>query len=302
MQTSNEKTMLALKAASTEVITFVGDVEREVKALEDQYSSIVPDASTKSGYEHCKQVRAEVLPIKTKLEAARKELKSPILAAGKLIDSSLNPLIARIEAIYKPFEDKYREVDNAKKLKEEARQQQITDAMSAIQNAVLKAVGADSEAIQQVIDDLSDFDFDPGVFQERTNEATAAHKDAMDKLLDMLTDRIRLEQQQAEIAAFKAKEQEILEREQRLEQAAQQVTHQPAASIQQPVTQKQTHAPANNESIQQSGETRLLTPVEYRAIVTFVSSITSKEQSQFASRLKSEAEAYIAHCEIKEAA
>lgn len=97
------------------------------------------------------------------------------------------------------------------------------------------------------------------------------------------------------IAEHKAREDKRLADEAAAElQPAQKAPMQPAQNVQQPVTQQKAHVPANDESIQQAGQTRLLTPVEVRAVMDFATSITSREQSQFATRLRGEVEAYLA--------
>ena len=220
MQANNKKTELALKQASTEVSAFVEDVEQEVQKIEAKFLSVVPDASNKEGYEFCKSVRAEVLPIKTGVEDARKTLKKPVIAMGKLIDSSLNPLSSRLEAVYSPFVEAYRAKDNEKKLREEARQASISEAFEKMNNVALEAMGQSSTVIETMIEELADFDFDPDVFMERTEEAVKRHSEIMGKLTDMLIaqagveereakaeeDRKRMAEIEAREAAIKAKE------------------------------------------------------------------------------------------------
>lgn len=212
MQVNTEKTELALKNASSEISIFVTDAELEVKALEEKFSTLVPDASNKEGYAHCKSVRADLLPIKTKLENARKTLKAPILDAGKLIDSSIKPLAERVEGLYKPFETAYREVDNEKKRREEERQQKVRLAFDRLTDFIVTASGASSTVIETLIDDLADFDLDPKVFQERTDEAAEKHSDVMQKLSSLLIQAVEQEE-------FTAKQKEMEERERKVRDA-----------------------------------------------------------------------------------
>lgn len=206
MQVNTKKTELALKDASSEVSLFVINAENEVKALEQEYESIVPDASNKDGYKYCKEVRAKLLPIKSSLEGARKTLKAPILSAGKLVDSSLNPLAERVASLYKPFEEAYRQVDNEKKRKEEERQVAIRLAFDRLTDFIVTASGSTSTVIETLIDDLADFDLDPKLFMERTDEAAAKHSEVMEKLGAMLLQAVEQEE-------FKAKQREIEDRE-----------------------------------------------------------------------------------------
>lgn len=214
MQTSNEKTMLALKSASTEVMSFVTDAEKEVAKIEEQYATVVPDAESKEGYKFCKEVRKDVLPIKTALENARKQLKDPVLKMGKLIDGNIKPLTDRLEAVYKPFVDAYQEVDNRKKRLEEERQMKIQQAFDKLNNSAMEAIGQTALIIESIIEDVECFDFDPEVFQERTDEAIAKQAELIEKLNGMLEAQKRQEE-------FEAKQREMEERERKLKEAEQ---------------------------------------------------------------------------------
>ncbi|MBJ2129110.1 hypothetical protein JC525_09185 [Alteromonas sp. IB21] len=213
MQANTEKTEIALQQASTEISEFVANAESEVAAIEEQYGSVVPDASSKDGYNYCKSVRRDLMPIKSGLEDARKKLKAPILAAGKLVDSNLKPLADRIETVMTPFVDAYREVDAEKKRKEEARQAQIQNAFDSMTSTLETAIGSTSTVIEGLIDELADHDFNPEIFQERTNEAVSKHAEIMDKLSGLLTQAIAMEEQQRRQEELEARERAIREKE-----------------------------------------------------------------------------------------
>ncbi len=225
MKINTEKTEIALKTASTEVSNFAVNAEAEVKALESKYATVVPIATTKEGYAHCKEVRRELMPIKADLEKARKLLKAPILAAGKLLDSTLNPLGERIETLYKPFENAYREVDTAIERKKQARLDAIANAFKQFDEAIISASGESSTVIQVLIDDMADFDLNPKVFAERTEEAATKHGEVMTKLTSLLqlaTNQEEMEAKQAEMAEREAKIAEAEAKEQaRIDKAEQ---------------------------------------------------------------------------------
>ena len=243
MKANTEKTELALQQASNEVSAFVVDLREEVEAIESQYADIVPVATTKDGYKYCKSVRADLMPIKSGIDKQRKALKQPIIDAGKLIDSSLNPLIERVESVMRPFISAYQEVDNEIKRKEEARKQQIETQFGKLHALAYDAMGQTSTVIETLIEELSEFDFNPDVFQERTNEAVSLQAELMEKLTQMLTSAIASEEQakQAQeqqriadeqakrLAELEAREKAMLEREQRI--IEQQEQHAKASAI-----------------------------------------------------------------------
>lgn len=213
MQVNTESTELALKTASTEIASFVNNAIKEVEALEAQYSNVVPIATTKEGYKECKQVRRDLMPIKKGLEDARKSLKAPILEAGRLIDSNMNPLAERVANIIKPFENAYREVDQEIERKKQERLDKIDNAFNAFDEAILNCVGSTSTFIENMIDEMADFDLSPDVFMERTDEAANKHSEVMTKLGSMLKESIEREEFEAKQRAIEERERAIAEKE-----------------------------------------------------------------------------------------
>ena len=221
MEINTTKTELALKAVSTEIDAFIIDANAEVEALKAEYANLVPVADTANGYYHCKEVRKNLMPIKTKLENARKTLKAPILDAGKLVDSALKPLVEAVESLYKPFEMAYRAVDDEKKNREAKRQERIESGFNKMDQALVSAAGSTSTVIEAMIDEMADFSIDSNVFMEKSDQAAVRYSDVMSKLGEMLLQAHRneeLESKQAEMdkrfadmekreAELKAKEQ-----------------------------------------------------------------------------------------------
>ena len=213
MNVNTEKTEIALQAASTEISNFVTDAKLEVQALVEKYGPLVPIATTPEGYANCKEVRADLMPIKTKLEAARKSLKDPIIKAGKLIDSSIKPLADVVEGLYKPFEKAYREVDQEKKNREINRQVFIADHIAELDNALVSCAGSTSTVIEAMLDNLADFNLDPKIFMEREAEARSKYLETMRRLGEMLTQALQHEEVMQKQIDMEAKEAAMLKRE-----------------------------------------------------------------------------------------
>ena len=212
MQINTEKTEVALKAVSNEINDFIVDAQAEVEALRSEYKDLVPIADTKQGYDHCKQVRKDLLPIKTKLENARKTLKAPILEAGKLIDSTLKPLSEAVESLYKPFEVAYRAVDDEKKNREAKRQELIQSGFDKMDQALVSAAGSTSTVIETMIDEMADFSIDSNVFMEKSDQAAIRHSEVMQKLSEMLVQAIRNEELEAKQAEMDKQRDEMEKR------------------------------------------------------------------------------------------
>ena len=129
MKLDIEKTEIALNVATTQISELIVSLNSQVADIEEKYKGVIPDASTKEGYDTCKAIRKEVMPTKTALEKARVTLKGPITEAGKFIDQSFNPLIERALNVYKPFVDAYQEVDKEKQRFENLRLAEVTEQL-----------------------------------------------------------------------------------------------------------------------------------------------------------------------------
>ena len=217
MEAKTKKTELALKQASSEVAAFVVDVKKEVAAIVEKFGSIVPMANTISGYEFCQQVRKEVQPIKVALDNARKQLKEPIIKAGKLVDAELNPEILKLEAVYKPFVSAYQNIDNQKKIAEAARQVKMEEAFEKMRLVVLESVGKPSLVIEALIDDFADFDMNPKVFMDRKDEAIGKYHEIMNTLSDSLIRAKEAEAQQEKYEEMLARESEMQKKQEEFE-------------------------------------------------------------------------------------
>jgi len=189
-----KKSELALKTASKEVSSMALQMKLLVEEKEKEFKGILPMAETQNDYDFCKKVRADLMPMRSALEAARKTLKAPILEAGKLVDETLKPLAERVRDIYEPFETAYREVDKRKEVRKQARLKKISDGFELLNGAITKAVGQSSEVITAIIEDLADFDLDPAVFMEQTDTAAATHGETMEKLSAMLIQQLKIEE------------------------------------------------------------------------------------------------------------
>lgn len=213
MKANTEKTEIALKKVTAELATLFSTAEKEVAAIEEQYLNIVPTADSKEDYDFCKRVRKEVQPMKVNVERIRKELKAPFIDAGRNIDSHLNPLVKRLEAVYKPFVSAYQEKDNEAKRIEEARQKSVQDAFDNMNQVLVDSIGKSPTVIEAMIDDFADFSVDPKIFQDREQEALNRFHEIMEKLTQSLMAAKQAEKREEEEEAFKAKLADLERRE-----------------------------------------------------------------------------------------
>lgn len=142
-------------------------VSAALKELKDTYGSEVPDMTSKEGYDRSKQIASEMTKLRTSLESKRKEIKSPALAYGKMIDSEAKRLAEEIKSIEEPHKSAYREYDAEKKRRKEAFEQKLLD----IKNLPATCFEKTPEQIEEMIDDLSCISIDKETFGHKLQEA-----------------------------------------------------------------------------------------------------------------------------------
>jgi hypothetical protein len=221
MKLDTEKTEIALNVATTQISELIVSLESQVSEIEEKHKGVIPDASTREGYETCKAIRKEVMPTKTALEKARVTLKDPITKAGKFVDQSFNPLIERALAVYKPFVDAYQAVDKEKQRLEDERLSKVTDGLYYISNIGMSCIGKSSIVIAATIEEFEDYEIDSKVFRDKTDEATEAFQKSMGIMSDMLAQAVRQEEMDAKEAEMLA-QQAARESEWQEQQAARQ--------------------------------------------------------------------------------
>jgi hypothetical protein len=221
MKLDTEKTEIALNVATTQISELIISLESQVSEIEEKHKGVIPDASTREGYETCKAIRKEVMPTKTALEKARVTLKDPITKAGKFVDQSFNPLIERALAVYKPFVDAYQAVDKEKQRLEDERLAKVTEGLYYISNIGMSCIGKSSIVVAATIEEFEDYEIDSKVFRDKTDEATEAFQKSMTIMSGMHAQAVRQEEMDAKEADMLA-QQAARESEWQEQQAARQ--------------------------------------------------------------------------------
>jgi hypothetical protein len=206
MKLDTEKTEIALNVATTQISELIISLESQVSEIEEKHKGVIPDASTREGYETCKAIRKEVMPTKTALEKARVTLKDPITKAGKFVDQSFNPLIERALAVYKPFVDAYQAVDKEKQRLEDERLAKVTDGLYYISNIGMSCIGKSAIVVAATIEEFEDYEIDSKVFRDKTDEATEAFQKSMTIMSGMHAQAVRQEEMDAKEADMLAQQ------------------------------------------------------------------------------------------------
>jgi len=167
---------------------------------------IVPDATTKEGYEMVKTSLSDLVKYRTSLESERKAKKQPHIDAGKTIDSEAK----RIQSVLTPMETVFKNAKESEDKKVElAKQKRLADLqkkINSITENLHQARGKDSEGIKEHIKAVEEIDALEG-FYDLTDQAIQTRIDTLTDLKIMLNDAIVREdfkRQQYEFARQKA--------------------------------------------------------------------------------------------------
>lgn len=224
-------------------VTEYSQIAAELEKLRSDFGAVVPDCSTRDGYEFSKNAALTCREIRTNLENVRKEKKQPYLDYSRLIDSQAKEIKESLEAIENPHKDAYQAVDARKKAELEARKQLIAD----MNNIRIWASDKSENEISEKIEEISNIEVSKEAFGRLLDDAMAAQATAIEALyachaaaVNARIEADRLEQERIELEALRAEktardqaeqdllaEQQQIERDQRIkDQAAKEAAEQ----------------------------------------------------------------------------
>lgn len=227
--------MELLKLIETEVengsVTEYSETEAKIQDLKNTYGAEVPDCTTKEGYERSKSIALELTKLRTGVEKRRKALKSPVLKFGKMLDSEAKRIIAEISDIEHPHKLAYKSVDEARKQRKldiENRFVEIRNMYSIAQEFVVQK---NPEEIENMINNLADYDVSTETFGKRVEEASLLVADTLEQLSGLQAqaiiareEAIQIEAERAELEALRAEKAErerlAIEKEKRAQREA----------------------------------------------------------------------------------
>ncbi len=123
--------------------------------LKDSLEGVVFDCSTKDGLKQANAAKRQCTSLRTALDKRRKELKDPLLKAGKALDAEAKKITAMIKEIEQPIADqieveKQRQADA--KIDRVAEAQGVIDKMKAALTDGIMGELADVEAAIELVD------------------------------------------------------------------------------------------------------------------------------------------------------
>lgn len=154
------------------------EIQAELAKLQEQYGCVVPDASTKDGYDFSKSAANACRDIRLNLEDVRKEKKQPYLDMSRLIDSQAKEIKSAIESIETPHREAFQEIDRKKKELLESRKQTIYE----LNHSFDMWNGKTESEIKDQIEFVEDMDMSKESFGRLLEDAVAAQQTAINQL------------------------------------------------------------------------------------------------------------------------
>lgn len=176
--------------------------------LEKNFKGVLYQVDTPLGMSHAKAARTQIREPRYEVERLRKEAKAPLLSLGKRLDveatritNALLTLENPIDEQIKTEEDRKEQEKIAKANAEIARVANIQRMLDGIRNWPVNAAGKPSSLVSQQVNNARDYVIDPAVFEEKTDEATAALESSRAALAGILAERLAHEAEQERIKA-----------------------------------------------------------------------------------------------------
>lgn len=185
----------------------------QIEEQSKQFDGLVVDMNKPAERKKVKESAAVINDILKKLDRARIDRKKEY---AQKVEDEAKFIRERLEAANAPLTqliDAHKEQERLKREAEKARQDEIDNAFARMNDMAMEAIGQTSTVIESIIDELADYDFNPDIFQERTEEAVKKHSELMQRLDMMKQQATAQEELEARAAEIERKEREQAERE-----------------------------------------------------------------------------------------
>lgn len=186
----------------TQQIAEYSKTEAELSKLREKCSTTVYDIKTPQGMKTAVSLRAEIRTNRTGIEKVRKEVKAPILALGKLVDSEAERITNELLALEKPIDEKIKAEEKIKddlKKAEDERKTKVATFFELAKQVIIDCVGKSSAVIRVHLDSFANITIDEVVFLTQFQSAINVNNETIDMLGEMLLDA-----ESKEIAAERA--------------------------------------------------------------------------------------------------
>jgi hypothetical protein len=206
-----------------------------IAELSARLKNVIHDVDTKDGMDAARKDRRECVTLRTSLESRRKDLKSGLLAQGKLLDGEAARIEAEILLLEKPIDDaikaKEQQLADEKAERDRIERERVAEIRAAISRLVqrpIDAIGLNVAGLDNIIEKMTASPPTVEQFQELTVEAIAAYEHSLRQLRDARAKKAAQEEAAAQLKAG----QEELARRQAAEDERQRIARDEAAAAQ----------------------------------------------------------------------
>lgn len=164
-----------------------------IEQLAETLPTVVPPIQSKAEHD---AIKKEIKPIKglvTALEKRRKELKAPILDAGRLLDGEAKRLSGKLNGLIAPLIEADTEYKERAEREKQERQQYAQSKIDWMNDVIMRSFHMSSDEIQTAINEVTDLDTSQK-FYELTGEATKLRDKTLNGLGEMLLMKKQQEQ------------------------------------------------------------------------------------------------------------
>lgn len=185
----------------------------EIEEQSKKYQGLIVDMNNDKERKKVKESASLINDILKKLDRSRIDKKK---AYADEVEAEAESIRTRLEKANEPLTkliDAHKEEQRKIRELEKARQEEIEKSFTRMNDMAMEGIGQTSTVIESIIDELSCFDFNPEVFQERAEEAVKKQAELMEKLETMKTQASAQEELEARAAEIESKEREQAEKE-----------------------------------------------------------------------------------------
>lgn len=176
--------------------------------LQSRMQKVTYDVTNSLGMASARKDRAELVKLRTTLEAKRKELKAPALERSRLIDEEAAKIKAEILALEVPIdqqikaEEDRKEAEKQRKLEENAKRiSKIMEAIEKLRSAPERTMNKTAAEVNAGIEFLKNMDLTEEAFGEFLQMAQETVLSTLGQLHVILVDKVREEEEAARIEA-----------------------------------------------------------------------------------------------------
>jgi colicin import membrane protein len=269
------------------------DIEAKLEEVRDA-ANFIPDVTTDDGYQKSKRVSLDVGKLLTALEKKRKDKKKYFLEGGKAVDAQAKDIAAKLEEMQAPHKLAYKELDNMKKEREEARKNALEERIVYMRELPELMAESHSSEIKAAYESVkSDECLD---YQEYTEKALKARNTSVDELSRLFDSKLKQEQDAAELQRLRSEEEKRAqkERDDKIAQDAARKAEQEKLEIVERAEKERAEAVERENNLKQAAEDaeRLKAEAEENAKLQAIKAAEDAKNAEIErQRMKAEAEA-----------